>query len=384
MKKLFPMLLASLTLLSLSACGQTSLPDATAIPAVAEVTEEPIPEVTVTEPPAPDFDAAYAKYAPDTPVLSVDGYGIDWEIYFGALSQRVNFFWLYYGMRDYGLEMEEDGETVGDWIREQAEIDLRSMAMFRPWAEELGITLTEEDYAAIDAEIGEYADAWYGGDLEAMFADLGASEAFTRFQGEYARLNDAVFAHYFGKDGASLPDADVLAYAQEKGYVYGKRILFRTTDDTGYQLSDEEKAEKRAEAEAALAELQAYPPEELPERFDAMMRARSEDAGLEVYPDGYYFTEGEFDAMYKPLLALAEGEMSGIVECDYGYQIIFRPPMDPEHVFETDADTGYVYTLRRWAAGMLFNNIAEERYEAAAVEYAPEFAQLDIAALFGA
>ena len=126
------------------------------------------------------------------------------------------------------------------------------------------------------------------------------------------------------------------------------------------------------------------PPEELPERFDAMMRARSEDAGLEVYPDGYYFTEGEFDAMYEPLLALAEGEMSGIVECDYGYQIIFRPLMDPEHVFETDADTGDVYTLRRWAAGMLFNNIAEERYEAAAVEYAPEFAQLDIAALFGA
>ena len=384
MKKTVLLILPILALLSLAACDGAQTPEESAVPAAVMATETPSPEVAVTEPPAPDFDLAYAKYAPETPVMTVDACEIDWEIYFGALSQRANFFWLYYGLRDYSLEMEEDGETVGDWIREQAEIDLRSMAVFRAWADALGLALTEEDYAAIDAEIREYADALYGGDLDAMFADIGASEAFTRFQGEYGRLNDLIFTYYFGADGEALSDADVLAYAQERGYVYGKRILFLTVDENGYQRSDEEKAGKLAEAEAALAEMRAVAPEELAERFDAMMRERSEDAGLGAYPDGYYFTEGEFDAMYAPLLALEEGQMSDIVECDYGYQIIYRPPMDPEHVFETDADTGDVYTLRRWVAGMLFNNIAEERYEAAEVAYAPGFENLDIAELFEA
>ena len=111
MKKTFLLILPILALLSLAACDGAQTPEESAVPAAVMATETPSPEVAVTEPPAPDFDLAYAKYAPETPVMTVDACEIDWEIYFGALSQRANFFWLYYGLRDYSLEMEEDGET---------------------------------------------------------------------------------------------------------------------------------------------------------------------------------------------------------------------------------------------------------------------------------
>ena len=380
MKKALAAVLSALLAL-LCACG-ASAPAEDAAPVMAETTPAPSLTPAPSAQPAPDLARAYAKYPPETPVMTVDGCPVDWETYFGALSQRANFFWLYYGLSDYTAQLDEDGETVGDWIREQAEIDLRSMVMFRPWAEELGLSLTDGDYAAVEREIQDYADDWYGGDTAAMFEDLGASEAFTRSQGLYARLGDAVFAHFFGAEGEKLGDEEAVAVAVDRGYVYAKRILFLTVGQDGHQLTEAEKEEKRAEAEAALAELRSGPAGTLAERFDAMMRARSEDQGLEAYPDGYYFTAGELDAMYDAVLALETGELSGLVECGYGFQLIYRPEMDAGHIFETDGETGQPYTLRRWAAGILFNAIAEERYEAAAVEYAPGFEQLDIAALF--
>ncbi|MBR1660067.1 MAG: hypothetical protein IJ705_07100 [Oscillospiraceae bacterium] len=376
-------ILAALAL-GLTACGGAESaaepPPEDAAPAMAEAGSPPLPDAA--EAPAPDFDAAYGAYPPDTVVMTVDGSPVEWEIYFGALSQRAKFFWLSYGMGDYSAALDEDGRSVGDWIREQTEVDLRSMAMFRRWAEELGLGLSEEDEAAVDAEIRDYAEAWYGGDTAAMFEDLGASEAFTRYQGSYARLNDLVFAHFFGEHGALLSDEDAVAYAEDNGYVHAKRILFRSIDDMGRQLPDKEKLARRSEAEEALAELRAGPPETLAQRFDAMMRARSQDQGLSAYPDGYYFREGEIDAMYAATLALEEGELSGVVDCDYGYQLILRLPMDPEEVFETEESSGEVYTLRSWAAAMLFNAMAEERYEASTVEYASGFEDLDVAALF--
>ena len=79
--------------------------------------------------------------------------------------------------------------------------------------------------------------------------------------------------------------------------------------------------------------------------FDKLMHQYSEDPGLATNPEGYTFSDADtasldpaFDQAAK---ALAEGEMSGIVEGISGYHIILRLPLavDVESRAETFSGT---------------------------------------------
>ena len=66
--------------------------------------------------------------------------------------------------------------------------------------------------------------------------------------------------------------------------------------------------------------------------FDQLMNDYSEDTGLATNPDGYQAVEAgqmvpEFE---EASLALEPGEISDIVESDYGYHIILRLPLEVE------------------------------------------------------
>ena len=142
----------------------------------------------------------------------------------------------------------------------------------------------------------------------------------------------------------------------------------------------EEVGEKRATAEELLSRLRACDSAGLPKLFDELMQEYSEDPNLSLYPDGFYFEKGEIEAMSDTVEAMEVGQLSDIVDSAYGYQIIYRPPMDPDHIF--DSDGANAYTVRYWAASGLFGAMADERYEAQTVEWAEEFANMDVDALF--
>ena len=60
------------------------------------------------------------------------------------------------------------------------------------------------------------------------------------------------------------------------------------------------------------------------------MNEYSEDTGLESYPDGYTYQEGEMvDEFYAGTKALEIGEYSRLVESNYGFHIIMR--IEPDH-----------------------------------------------------
>ena len=64
--------------------------------------------------------------------------------------------------------------------------------------------------------------------------------------------------------------------------------------------------------------------------FDQLMQEHSEDGGLAANPEGYTTSKGEMVAPFEETaLALKDGEISDVVESEFGYHIILRLPLDP-------------------------------------------------------
>lgn len=382
MKRLFLILLSlSLLLGCLAGCGGAQ-EAADEPPAAAEPPAETGDAAAGAEAEAPDFASAGAKYAPETLVGTAGGMKFRWAMYFGVLHQYANTIYAYYGLTDFSAELGED-YTMGDLVRDRAELDLRQIAMLYERAEALGLGLTEEDEAAITEEIAMYSTLYFSGDNDALFADLGVSEEYYRLQAGAALLYDKLLTHYFGENGSGLPDEDVAAWLEENGYLYAKHILFKTVDDSRQPLDEETVAEKRAQAEAVYEALRKADPAVLPELFDTMMETYSEDPGLAAYPDGYFFQKGTMvTEFYEAALALEEGGLSGIVEsAGTGYHILYRPVLDPDAVFGVDSSY-QPYTLRYHVAETLLENMLSEWLEETTFAYTPEFEDLDVAALF--
>ena len=334
--------------------------------------------------PALDLAAARSAYDPDAVVMTVDGAEINWNKYSSALFQYLYTFYADYGITDFSLELEE-GRSIALLAKEYAYSALSSNAMFHNKAKELGVSLSEERLSSIDGEIDLYAALYYGGDRAALFDEAGITEEYYHYQAEAALLYDALLAHYYGENCADFPAEDALAWAEDNEYLHAKHILLKTTDANNAPLDEEAVAGKRAMAEDILGRLQAAGGAVRGDLFDALMNEFSEDTGLAAYPDGYYFQEGDMiPEFYEGTLALAPGEISGIVEGFYGYHIIERLPLDADQTAGYDTSTGAPRTLKALAATELFENMLEEWYDAQDVRYEGDFEALDVAALFPA
>ena len=158
-------------------------------------------------------------------------------------------------------------------------------------------------------------------------------------------------------------------------------ILIMTKDpSTGEELSDTDKADKKAKADEIYKELAAITDQsELMKRFAELKEEYCEDTGKTTYPDGYTFTEGkmvpEFENAVKALEAY---EVSEPVQSDYGYHIILRLPDNPDSVIDYTSQNTPMTARKYWA-----NADYAERMEAVLgetkLEYVPGFAQIELA-----
>ena len=243
------------------------------------------------------------------------------------------------GIEEIDWEADAQGQTVEEGILENA---LQLAAYYRLLPEQGakdGLTVPQEQVDSL------------AGDQQSIVDQLGSEEAATYYYwlsmmtpelfqelflaGEMSLL---LQDHYFGEGAQGYPtDAEVSAYAtDEQGYYRAKHILLLTKDmeqtvtnedgTTGYApLDDATVAEKKALADDLMEQLRAA--QDPVALFDTLMHEHSEDSGLEANPDGYTTTKGvmvpEFE---ETALALKDGEISEVVESDYGYHIILRLP----------------------------------------------------------
>ena len=182
-------------------------------------------------------------------------------------------------------------------------------------AKEAGVTLSDEDKAKVD-EI--FADE----DQVQQFIDEGIDVAKMK----QLYYDDYTITAYIEKMKEDAKDEDVIAYIKENSgedadlYEYDtSHILFMTVDSSGNELSEEEQAEAKTKAEAALARALAG------EDFATLAKELSEDTGTKenggqytMYMDGNTYTEYS-DAVKN----LEVGQITtALVKSEAGYHII--------------------------------------------------------------
>ncbi len=298
---------------------------------------EPMDLTGVTDP-----YLATAGVAGDAVVASAGEYEILAADYLYWLNGAVESYLEQYaalGITELPWDMDVGGMTMEEAVTQSA---LEAAAFYRILPEmgaAEGLSVSQETLDEIDSQLAVLGDEGEAREHSLWYQML-TSAVYTRVY-EAAVMYTQLQERYFGEASGDYPtDAEVLAYAQDQMGVYrAKHILLLTKDmsqtvtnedgTTGYApLDDAVIAEKRALADDLLAQLRAA--EDPIALFDQLMNQYSEDTGLAANPDGYTTYKGYMVPEFEDTaLSLKDGEISEVVESDYGYHIILRLPLDP-------------------------------------------------------
>ena len=282
------------------------------------------------------------------PALAVAGVaGEEVLVRLGTAEITANdyLYWLQRSISDYlapfGGQMTtlpwdtemSDGLTFGQYMLDNA-LDAAALhCMLRELARQENLTPDPDVATQVDKQYA--AMVVQAGSDESRVIHTLWTQMLTRDLLINLNENTELFSQlaelYYGENSGHYPtDAEVNAYLDEVGRYKAKHILLATIDlDTREPLDEATVAQKKAQAEDFLAQLRAA--EDPIALFDDLMNEHSEDSGLATNPDGYTTAKGDMVAPFEEAaLALKAGEISEVVESDFGYHIILRLPLDPD------------------------------------------------------
>lgn len=302
-----------------AAAGPSATPGASAIGTTALVETEDISQKLLGIP-------------RDAEAFTVDGAPVSMEDYLYWVCYVLdNISYSTGGPENINWDDEQDGLTFRDYVKDSARDMAKLYQVVTAKAAANGVTLTDEDKAALDMQVAAAVaqsgdEAKYAVSLQNVCrSDEGLRRMFsTSFL--FNSLQEKLFPI------GEISDEALTAWCDEQGKMQVKHILISTRGSDGSTLSEEEQAAARTRAEGLLEQLRAS--NELETLFDQLMKENSEDgrdANGNLYaPDGYFFGAGEMVQEFEDASkALKVGELSGLVESGFGYHIILRLPIDP-------------------------------------------------------
>ena len=321
---------------------------------------------------------------PKETVMEVDGNTIPAEQYLYWVAYNCSSLEYNLGMYNslYGAYSELFGEdgfldwnapfqgdvTLSQYAKSKAEEAVRFYANIENMAQAQGVALTEADRAEMDGTVAE------------VIEQLGSEEAFQNNLNQmgisretYDRISSTTYLFDHLVDLVLDESSELFLPLESYGQyaAYADHILLATKDLTTYtDLDAEAVSAKRAKAEELLAQLQNA--EDVQALFQELADANSEDTGRAANPDGYVFGRGEMvEAFEDAAFSLQPGEISGIVESDYGYHIILRKDLSQKLAQDTEK--------RRELAEEHLNSVLRGRSE---VVYSDKIRDLDAGAFY--
>lgn len=286
-----------------------------------------------------------------------------------------------YGVIDNWDSELQDSMTYWEYVKKMATEWFLYAGAVRSQIIRLGIEITDEDRAAMDEYWNSLCET-YGGE-EGAVAQLETtycSKEMYNYIVETNFLTEKCFEYMYGMDGLKVSNEDCADKTAEDGYIMAKHILIMKDSE------DIENSDAYKRAESIIVQLDQCSPEELEERFDEIMFSFTEDPGIEAYPEGYLFQEGDMmEEFHAAAVDLEIGEYSGIVETSAGYHIILRIPVNYDVVPISQSnyiDQGYdYYTLRYIIAEDMFQANIDAWIERVETVYTEEYDQMTLDSL---
>ena len=288
-------------------------------------------------------------------ILSVNGKKINAQYFLYWLGNSIDYIEAYTLADNIDWSQEYEGRPMEDYLIDDAVQAITQYQVILDKAKEYGYKLEPADEEEL-ANTREYYVDYFGGEeaYQRQLASEGLDEELFTKLNTVPILYRKIYAAFLSADGPFVPsDEEFSRFLSDNGYIRAKHILLSTQDDEGNPLSDVERSRKYQEAKDILFQLNFAT--DLEETFDTLMQERSEDNGLTVYPGGYTFRRGEMVAPFEDTAySMEPGQLSEIVESDFGYHIILREPLDMElakddpDIYDTFLEECFSKLLTTW------------------------------------
>ena len=254
-------------------------------------------------------------------VLTLDDYEV--------IADTYRYFYLSYGMElaqaaDWNLKVDH----VEEKLRSFAETSVCDLYAIYSLAEEYGIELSDARKEQMEA------------DIAAIFVEAGGESAYYDLCESYYMTGDLF--RMLSLESVYLQN-DLYTYLKDNKFPSDKETVLGDITENFYHCSqvcfsvanEEYRENVRQAAENALADIKAGG------------HTFAEYADDPV--TGTYYTKGQVHAPFEmAALALAEGEMSEVVETEAGFHIIMRLPMNATQIEEQYESLRELYFQRKF------------------------------------
>ncbi len=282
---------------------------------------------------------------PENVVAKVNGVEITKDYYEKTIAKvgEDNGFRMLYGDDVWDMEIEE-GVTFREMFSQQMLDIIIMQELVYQDAEGKGLLATEEEiekeftaYMEIVNKDAEYSEFLKTNNIDEAFIKehLAKSLTYNKYASammEQIKVTDEEAQTYYDEHIADFTNNQVRA----------SHILISTTDENGQPLSDELKAEKLALAEELLQRARNN------EDFATLAKDYSDDTYSAVNGgDLDYFSEGMMVPAFNDMaFSMEVGEISDIVETEFGYHIIYLTDKINEVTSFEDAKQQIIEQLR--------------------------------------
>jgi len=166
----------------------------------------------------------YAKYDPDTVVLTINGDEITWTEFFYMMYSGVSQLQSYVGDFTWTDLCITGTETNEEYVMTFIMESLMQFHLIHDKAVDMNVSLTDDELSALDEMVQAYKDYYCGtGATEEEFVTFLNSIYLNRdvfdFINQVSFEYNHVFAETVGNNGEKVSDAEVAKYVEELPFV---------------------------------------------------------------------------------------------------------------------------------------------------------------------
>lgn len=239
-------------------------------------------------------------------------------------TQMQGTYGMYFGEGYMNQDLMGTGTVYGNTVRDTVVDTLSEYYVVEANAEDLGVSLTEEE----KNKASEAAKAFIAANDSAALKAMSADEATVTHVLELMALRNKAYENL-----AATIDTEVdPEEAAQKSITYVESSIQGETDDEGNEtaLTEDELAAKKADMEEILARA----------KESGDLKAAAEEKELTA-SDTSYGKDDDFldEAVFSAADALADGEFSDVIETEDAYYIVYMESTYDEEATQNEIET---------------------------------------------